>query len=483
MPTKKKVLNILLLGNGAREHALAEAIKRSKHSVKLFAYMKSKNPGIAKLADGYVLVKYTDFDEIKSYCTLSQIDFAVIGPENSLELGIVDALEEIDVKSVGPKKILAQLETSKSFTRNLLTKYKIPGNPIFKVFPTKNGLYDFIKALNGNKNECKNSNGSGDGGDSSSYGFVIKADGLQGGKGVKVSGDHLKSVQEGVEYAEECIINDGRVVVEEKFIGQEFSLMCFCDGKTVVGMPAVQDHKRAFELDQGPNTGGMGSYSDKNHLLPFLTQKDYDDALSITQKVCDALKKETNLEYKGIMYGGFIAVKDGVRLIEYNARFGDPEAMNVLAILKTDFVDVCLAIINGGLNNLTLEFDNKATVCKYVVPEGYPDNPVTNISDEKLTVNEKKIHLLGARAYYASVDERKDETGKKDTDKKEISSLYMTSSRAVGVLGIANTISDAEKIAEQAVACISGRVFHRKDIGTQELVEKRVKHMKEIRKA
>jgi len=467
-------LNILLIGNGAREHAIAEAIKRSKHSIKLFAYMKSKNPGIVKLADGYVLGKYDDFDEIKSYCTLTNINFAVIGPENPLELGIVDALEEIGVKSVGPKKVLAQLETSKSFTRNLLTKYKIPGNPLFKVFPTKNGLYDFIKSLNGNKNDCKNDA-------SNNYGFVIKADGLMGGKGVKVSGDHLNTVQDGVNYAEECIINDSRVVVEEKFIGQEFSLMCFCDGKTVVGMPAVQDHKRAFEDDQGPNTGGMGSYSDKNHLLPFLTQKDYDDALAITQNVCDALKKETSQEYKGIMYGGFIAVKDGVRLIEYNARFGDPEAMNVLAILKTDFVDVCLAIINGGLNNLTLEFDNKATVCKYVVPEGYPDEPVTNISDEKLIVNEKKIHLLGARAYYASVDERKDETGKKDTDKKEISSLYMTSSRAVGVLGIANTISDAEKIAEQAVACISGRIFHRKDIGTKELVEKRVKHMKEIR--
>ncbi|HIH43320.1 TPA: phosphoribosylamine--glycine ligase, partial [Candidatus Woesearchaeota archaeon] len=243
-------LNILLIGNGAREHAIAEAIKRSKHSIKLFAYMKSKNPGIVKLADGYVLGKYDDFDEIKSYCTLTNINFAVIGPENPLELGIVDALEEIGVKSVGPKKVLAQLETSKSFTRNLLTKYKIPGNPLFKVFPTKNGLYDFIKSLNGNKNDCKNDA-------SNNYGFVIKADGLMGGKGVKVSGDHLNTVQDGVNYAEECIINDSRVVVEEKFIGQEFSLMCFCDGKTVVGMPAVQDHKRAFEDDQGPNTGGM----------------------------------------------------------------------------------------------------------------------------------------------------------------------------------------------------------------------------------
>lgn len=460
MPAKTQY-NILLIGNGAREHAIAEAIKRTKHSIKLFAYMKSKNPGIVKLANGYMLGKYDDFDTIKSYCTLNQINFAVIGPENPLELGIVDSLEEIGVKSLGPKKVLAQLETSKSFTRNLLTKYKIAGNPIFRIFATKNGLYDFIKQLN------------------DKTGYVIKADGLMGGKGVKVSEDHLVTVQEGVTYAEECIVNDGRVVVEEKFVGQEFSLMCFCDGKKVFGMPVVQDHKRAFENDQGPNTGGMGSYSDKNHLLPFLTQKDYDDALAITQKVCDALKKETGQEYKGIIYGGFIAVKDGVRLIEYNARFGDPEAMNVLAILKTDFVDVCLAILNGTLDKLgklnknnafKIEFDNKATVCKYVVPEGYPDESVEN---EKIKVDEKKIHILGARAYYANVDEKKDDKG--------ILSLYMTTSRAIGVLGIANSISDAEKIAEQAVNCISGRVFHRKDVGTKELIDKRVRHMKEIR--
>jgi len=436
--------NILLIGNGAREHALAETLKRSRHDIKLFAYMKSNNPGIAELSDGYIIGMYDDIDQVKTYATLNKIDFAVIGPENPLELGIVDSLLEIGIKSAGPRQKLAALETSKSFTRALLKKHNINGNPKFKVFVTQNGVNDFIHELNGQ--------------------YVVKADGLMGGKGVKVSGEHLKTVDEGVKYCEECIVKDGRVIVEEKFVGEEFSLMCFCDGKTVKAMPAVQDHKRAYVGDSGPNTGGMGSYSDKDHLLPFLRNEDIKDAVEITQKVCDALKKETGEEYKGIMYGGFIAVRDGVRLIEFNARFGDPEALNVLPLLKTDLVDVCLALINGTLHELNVRFENKATVCKYVVPDGYPDNP---IDSGTITIDEKK--LKHARYYYASVDKKED-------------GLYMTSSRAIAFVGVADDIYSAEKIAENAVKCVAGRIQHRPDIGTEELIRKRIMHMQKLRK-
>jgi phosphoribosylamine---glycine ligase len=437
--------NVLLLGHGAREHVIAETLKRSRHDVKLFAYMRSNNPGISECADGYILGEYDDVDQIKTYSTLNKIDFAFIGPENPLELGIVDALLEVGVKSVGPKQKLAFLETSKSFTRELLTKYNIPGNAKFKVFATQNGVNDFIHELDEQ--------------------YVVKADGLMGGKGVKVSGEHLNTVNDGIKYCKDCIVQNGKVIVEEKFVGQEFSLMCFCDGKTVKAMPVVQDHKRAFVNDEGPNTGGMGSYSGADHLLPFLTQKDVDDALAINQQVCDALKEEVGEEYKGIMYGGFIAVKDGVRLIEYNARFGDPEVMNVLPLLQTDFIDICVAIIEGTLDDLEIKFDNKATVCKYVVPDGYPDNPVDS---EKIAVDEVKLKKLGTKYYYASVDKRDD-------------GLYMTISRAIALVGVADDIYSAEEIAEESVKCVTGLVQHRPDIGTEKLVSKRIKHMKELR--
>ena len=179
--------------------------------------------------------------------------------------------------------------------------------------------------------------------------------------------------------------------------------------------PPVQDHKRAYDDDKGPNTGGMGSYSGENHLLPFLKKEHVDEALEITKKVADAIYQETGLYYKGVMYGGFILTKDGIKLLEYNARFGDPEAMNVLPLLKTDFAGICQAIIVQELGRVKVKFEKKATVCKYAVPKGYPESPVKN---EKVVVGNGK-----AKVYYASVDEKED-------------GLYMTGSRAIAFLGI-----------------------------------------------
>ncbi|MCD6522609.1 MAG: hypothetical protein J7K68_02585, partial [Candidatus Diapherotrites archaeon] len=235
-------MKFLLIGNGAREHAIAEAIKRSPRKPELVSYMKSKNPGIVSLSDAFVIGKYDDFDAIEKFVRKTDPNIAVIGPEGPLEKGVVDFLEELGVGCVGPKKELAQLETSKSFTRELLEKYKIPGNPRFKVFFSDKGIEEFIGAIGGD--------------------FVVKADGLMGGKGVKVFGEHLKSVQEGIEYAIECIERHGKVVIEEKLIGEEFSLMSFVDGKDIKHMIPVQDHKRAYENDKGPNC-----YSEDTEIL------------------------------------------------------------------------------------------------------------------------------------------------------------------------------------------------------------------------
>jgi phosphoribosylamine--glycine ligase len=291
--------------------------------------------------------------------------------------------------------------------------------------------------------------------------IVVKADGLKGGKGVHVMGDHFETLEEGILYAKECVEKDGRVVIEEKLIGQEFSLMSFVDGENVIDMPPIQDHKRAYEDDTGPNTGGMGTYNYPEN-LPFLTEQDLKDAHEINVQTAKALKEELGEPYKGVLYGGFIAVKDGVRLIEYNVRLGDPEAMNALPLLETDFVDICQAMIKGTLDELDIKFSKKATVCKYAVPEGYPVNPVKGEHIKIGPVPE------GVKVFYAAVNE--------DTE-----GLVMTGSRAVAFVGIADNIEEAEKLAQQGVESVEGPIFYRKDIGTQELIQKRIEMMSNLR--
>lgn len=439
--------NIMLIGNGAREHALAEAILRSSQTPRLFSFMKANNPGIASLSEKIKLGSYADLEAITHFATENKIEFAVIGPEDPLNNGVVDTLAQIDIPAVGPTKSLARLETSKSFTRNLVSKYNILGNPQYKVFTAMDGVEVFLNELEG---------------------IVLKPDGLTGGKGVLVQGDHFSTKEEALKLCQQILNDSSSVIVEEKFDGEEFSLQCLCDGKTVVGTPLVQDHKRRFDGDRGPNTGGMGSYSLANHSLPFLKPEDSLAGLEITRQVAAALLQETGSPYKGVMYGGFIATKNGVKLLEYNARFGDPEAMNILPLLKTDFVEICRHIIAGTLDKLKIEFEHKATVCKYIVPKGYglpADHPDAASSRAKIEVG----NVGKARLYYSSVDKKED-------------GLYLSSSRAIGIVGIADTLEKAEKIAEDGVKAIKGPVAYRTDIGTDALIQKRIDHMRKIRK-
>jgi len=340
-------MKVLMVGGGAREHCIAS--KLVDDGAELYTVMNNKNPGLASLSAEILLAPVTDIPKIIGWALEMGIRMAVIGPEAPLEAGIVDELAAAGIPSVGPTRSCARLETSKSFTRNLLEKYDIPGNPRFRVFDSPEGIRDFLTLL-------------GD--------FVIKDEGLAGGKGVKLSGEHLANIDDGYDYAVSCIQKSGAVVIEEKFIGEEFSLQCLTDGETVIGSPLAQDHKRLLEGDRGPNTGGMGSYSDADHLLPFLTQEDYDAALNITRRVCQALKQECGMPYRGVMYGGFIATKDGVKLVEYNARYGDPEVMNIMPLLETSLLDMFQAVIDGNLSGSMARYAHRATVCKYVVPVG-----------------------------------------------------------------------------------------------------------------
>ena len=436
------VNKILVIGSGAREHAIVRALDRSYQEKEIFCLASNMNPGIAALCDELLIGNFNDPDFVVNYTNEIGATLAIIGPENPLENGVADALWSVKVKVVGPKKDLAKLETSKAFTRDLLREYNIPGGPQYQTFNSLTGVTKFLNVLGEN--------------------YVVKYDGLAGGKGVKVSGEHLHSHDEALAYCQELTDKGDEFVIEEKFIGEEFSLMSFCDGDTLKHMPAVQDHKRAYEGDTGPNTGGMGTYSDANHSLPFLTEDDIAEAHQINTQTAKAVKDKFGEGYQGVLYGGFMATASGVKLIEYNARFGDPEAMNVLSLLDSDFIEICNGITDGTLKNVDVKFQNKATVCKYAVPEGYPNSPVKNEQ-----INVSKIENPDG-LFYASVDIQ---NGK----------LVEAGSRTVAVVGVADSISNAENIAEKEVSAIAGPLFHRSDIGTDMVIQKRINHMKSIR--
>ena len=291
---------------------------------------------------------------------------------------------------------------------------------------------------------------------------MVKANGLMGGKGVKVAGDHLHSIDEAYVFCQQLHEEKIPFLIEEKLIGQEFSLLNFCDGERLIPMPLVQDHKRAFDGDMGPNTGGMGSYSAADHRLPFLTDQDIKAAQHINEQTIRALKQECNETYQGILYGSFIATTKGVYLIEYNARFGDPEILNLLSIFDGDFVELCTSLVNGSLYPEQVRFKHLATVCKYAVPLGYPDAVLDHTPISISAVQNQE------QLYFAQV-------------KEHHGTLMSTSSRTLAVVGIADTIAKAEKIAEEEISRVQGALFHRRDIGTAALIEKRIQMMAALR--
>jgi phosphoribosylamine--glycine ligase len=294
------MVNCLIVGHGAREHVIGEALVNS--GANLYAFMSFKNAGLEDLSKDIHVHSETDFTEIISFCKVKNIDFAVIGPEAPLCVGIVDALENGGIPCAGPKIEAAQLEGSKIFTRNLLEKYKIASNLRSKAFNSMEGIESYIKDVGAET-------------------IVVKPDGLTGGKGVKVYGDHLFSKQDIIDYCQELTDQRSPFILEEKCDGEEFTLQTFVDGKNVVGSPLVQDHKRAYEDDKGPNTGGMGSYSMEDHLMPFINKKDVEEAIADMKKTVAAVKSETGVEYKGFLYGQFMKTISGLKLTYYENKF------------------------------------------------------------------------------------------------------------------------------------------------------------------
>lgn len=436
---------VLVVGGGGREHAIVAALQRS--DVKIFSAMKNRNPGIAKAAVKVCRVSETDVAKVTEFALSVGVELAIIGPESPLEVGLTDSLRANGVPCVGPSKAAARLETSKSFARELMNTHRIAGNIRFASFE--------------NARDAKRHF------DSIDYQVAVKPIGLTGGKGVKVQGEHLLDGKEVLEYIDEIFEKDiggAGVVLEEKLEGEEFTLQVFCDGRTVVPMPLVQDHKRAYEGDTGPNTGGMGSYTDSDHLLPFVPKRDKEKAEDILKNVVQALSRD-GIPYQGIIYGQFMLTREGPKVIEFNARFGDPEAMNVLTILDSDIVQVCQGIADGNISASKVRFLPKATVCKYVVPEGYGTEPMSGLP---IDVDMSAIKKLGAAAYYAAVNE---ENGR----------ILTGTSRSVGVVGVADDIPEAEEMCEAALKHVHGEsLYVRHDIGKRELVQRRIDHMRMI---
>ncbi|MDB9253479.1 phosphoribosylamine--glycine ligase [Halorubrum ezzemoulense] len=422
---------VLLVGGGGREHAIARAVA---DDCALYACASVRNPGIRRLADGFESIDETDAEAVAEYATAVGADLAVIGPESALEAGVADALDDAGVYAFGPRAAEARLETDKAYQREFMERNAIPGCPDYAVFDDTEAACQHIDEYDGD--------------------LAVKPAGLTGGKGVKVIGDQVTAA-EAKAYLRDSDYD--RVVLEERLVGEEFTVQAFVANRDVRTTPAVQDHKRAYEGDEGPNTGGMGSYTDTGRSLPFMAEGDYEAAVDVLEAVVDALP-----DYKGVLYGQFMLTDEGPKVVEFNARFGDPEAMNTLPVLDTPFVDV-LAAARDGDALPELDFSGEATVCKYAVPDGYPTDPDAGAA---IAVDEESAG--DALLYYASVDERD-------------GGLYTTTSRAFAVVGRGDSIAAAEAQAEDALAAAGDRLRIRHDIGTADLVQRRIDHMDELR--
>ena len=339
-------MKVLIVGGGGREHAIAAAVARSPKADKI--YCAPGNAGIAEVAE-CVPLGVDEFDKIASFAKEKEVDLVIVGPDDPLAAGIVDVLEAAGLRVFGPRKNAAILEGSKAFSKDLMKKYNIP-TAAYETFDDAQKAVEYLETA--------------------SFPIVLKADGLALGKGVLICNTKEEAL-EGVK----SIMTDkqfgsagNRMVVEEYMTGREVSVLSFVDGKHIKIMTSAQDHKRACDGDKGLNTGGMGTFSPS----PFYT-KEVDDFCKqyIYQPTVDAMAEEGR-EFKGIIFFGLMLTEKGPRVLEYNARFGDPEAQVVLPRMKNDIIDVVEACIDGTLDQIELQFEDNAAVCVVLASQGYP---------------------------------------------------------------------------------------------------------------
>lgn len=339
-------LQILLVGSGGREHALAWKLSQSSKIAKL--YCAPGNAGISSIAE-CVPIKVDDIQGLVDFCNQNKIDLVVVGPELPLTLGLVDELEKAGIKAFGPTKKAAEIEGSKAFSKDLMKKYGIP-TADYGVFYDLESARNFAREMKGP--------------------WVVKADGLAAGKGVLI----CSTIEETEDAIEKVLRGEvagqagEKLVIEEFLAGEELSVLAFCDGKTIVPMVPSQDHKRIYDNDKGPNTGGMGAYSPVPVATPELLKEVEEKVLIPTVQ---AMEQEGR-PYKGVLYAGLMLTKEGIKVLEYNARFGDPETQVVLPRLDTDLCDIMLAVLEGRLQDLNISWKQAACINVVMASGGYP---------------------------------------------------------------------------------------------------------------
>ena len=411
-------MNVLVIGSGGREHAIVEAISRSSKATKIYA--APGNAGIAQLAE-CVAIKDTEVEKLLEFAKANAIDLTVVGPEAALAVGVVDAFREAGLKIFGPTKAAAEIEASKDFAKRLMVKYDVP-TAAYATFS------DFDEALAYVKK--------------GSLPTVLKYDGLAAGKGVVIATTMDEAEATLRDMLLDTRFGKGSVVIEEFLTGEEFSLMCFVAGNKICAMPVAQDHKRAYDNDEGPNTGGMGAYTE----LPFITKEDHDYAMqNIMQRVADAMVAE-GTPFTGVLYGGLMKTPQGIKVIEFNARFGDPETEVVLPRLKSDAVDVFMAVANNEAP--VAEWSDEATLGIVLASKGYPGDYAKGFTIKGTERVESKVYHMG--------------TALKDGE------LVTAGGRVMIVVALAPTLREAQMKAREDIAKIEcSNLFHRTDIGNK----------------
>ncbi len=415
-------MNVLVIGSGGREHTICWSLSKSPKVDKI--YCLPGNGGLSQIAE-CVPISVMDFDAIIDFVdSHKDIELTVVAPDDPLAAGLVDRLEEKGHRAFGPRANAAIIEASKAFSKYLMKKYAIP-TAKYEEFDNYDKAVEYLAKAK--------------------YPLVVKADGLALGKGVII----CNTKEEGLQAAKEMMIDSKfkdagkRVIVEEFMVGQEVSILSFCDGKTIIPMVNARDHKRAYDNDQGLNTGGMGTFSPS----AIYTEEVEEEVMNkIILPTVDAMNKEGRT-FKGVLYFGLMLTDDGAKVVEYNARFGDPETQVVLPRLKTDLCDIFNAVVDGTLDKINIEWTDDACVCVVMASGGYPESYEKG---KEITIGDIADNILIFHAGTAIKD------GK----------LVTSGGRVLGVTAMGKDIHEARAKAYEAVSKIHfDGAFFRRDIG------------------
>lgn len=415
-------MKVLVVGGGGREHALVAQLAKSPKITELFC--APGNGGIRSLAE-CVDIKATDLDVILNYVKQNSIDFVVVAPDDPLALGMVDLLEENGIRAFGPRANAAIIESSKAFSKGLMKKYGIP-TAKYEVFDNSNAALSHLEATGAP--------------------IVVKADGLALGKGVIVAMEEYEARVAIIHMLEGKMFGDSssRIILEEYMTGPEVTVLVFTDGKTLKAMPSSQDHKRVNDGDNGPNTGGMGAIAPSPYYTDEIAERCMNEIFLPT---LDAMNKESR-PFKGVLYFGLMLTDDGPKVIEYNARFGDPEAQAVLSLLGTDLLEIFEAIVDERLDEINISWTDNAACCVVMASGGYPGEYTVGYPIKGLDSVPADITV-----YHA---------GTKISENQCVTS----GGRVLGVTAAGNTLKEAINRAYDGVGCIDFTNMHyRTDIG------------------